>query len=356
MVSRITTRAAWTTLAVTLLLGGQATPAQAFGTPTYIIYVDGPNGGTIEASGGALALPEGACGMRLLSNNVLAWYWAEGDVFPIGELNVPNNGWQPPANVLTELIEFTGQFGGDCEGEYVFHTPATPTAEPPPGAIALVVQFVDPDDVVFLNENFQIWEAPEPSEPQEPPDQEDICEAVPEFCEGPVGSFVEDPCASGTWSELCDDAEALGQLGFGVGHIVEPPILGLSALNGTSADVKILRTALARVSKATAFDPAVKHAHATLIRRADGRLISRDGQRWLSRTAVAASLAGLELQQCKATIERTLRTASTAARSSQAALSQARRASAVCTAAATTFADAHGAASRLRIGLRNERQ
>jgi len=342
-------------VAALLLLAGDARTVQAFGTPTYIIYVDGPNGGTIETSGGAPTLPDGACGMRLTNANVLAWYWAEGEVFPTGELNVENNGWMPPANQLLWLIEFTGPFGGDCDGEYVFHTPATPDSEPPPGAIALVVQFVEPDDVEFLTGNFHVWEPPEPPEPEEPPDPDDICEEVPEFCEIP-DSLVENPCYLDIWGELCDDAEDLGALGFGVARIVEPPILGLSALAGTPADDPILRRALDRVATAAEFDPQIKKARKSLVARANTRLRSREAQHWLARAGVAADLGARDLQQCRADLELALRSStSPLGRERAANLAPSRRAKAACDAAAATLQDAHVASTRFTIGLRRER-
>ena len=96
-------------------------------------------------------------------------------------MDIPNNGYELPG----EWIEFTGPYGGDCEDAFVFHTPATPSGEPPPGAVRLVIQFLDWDDIEFLTAGFQVI----PTENSWGPDPEpvDPCE-VPEFCEPPVAS------------------------------------------------------------------------------------------------------------------------------------------------------------------------
>src|SRR5688572_23123631 len=128
MTGRFVRGACGAVLALGLFAMFGAAPALAYGTPTYTIYVNGPFGGTIEASDGAPPLPAGACGMRLTNSNVLAWDWYEGGTWPDAVMDVENNGWMPPPNQLLWLIEFTGPFGGTCNGEYVFHTPATPTS------------------------------------------------------------------------------------------------------------------------------------------------------------------------------------------------------------------------------------
>ena len=67
--------------------------------------------------------------LRFTSDLVLEWSWYSGDVWPIDIMDIANNGWQPPPAELMVLLEFTGQFGGDCEGSHVFHTPATPAGD-----------------------------------------------------------------------------------------------------------------------------------------------------------------------------------------------------------------------------------
>jgi hypothetical protein len=170
---------------------------------------------------------------------------------------------------------------------------------------------------------------------------------------------VEDPCNSSTWADVCDDAGSVGVLGFGVGHIVEPPILGLAALDGSRGDAEILRHALARVATAAAFDPLIAKASSALIAGAGSRLVSRDAQSSLSRTGVAVELGRRDVQQCRSDLEEALRlttkAASSLSRDRSAALAPGRRAKAFCDAAAATLADAHAAASRFTIGLRRER-
>jgi hypothetical protein len=167
---------------------------------------------------------------------------------------------------------------------------------------------------------------------------------------------VEDPCSSSFWGELCDDAEELGQLGFGVGQIVEPPILGLSALNGTSADGPVLGEALKRVFKARAFGSFMGGVRVALQRSAGTRLASRAAQRSMGKAMVAADLGARELRQCQADLEATLRlTPTSTLRASKAALEQGRRAQATCTAASATLRHALDATSRLTIALRGER-
>ena len=335
--------------------------AMAFGTPGYLIYVDGPNGGQIEPIGGALPFPEGACGMRLKSNILLAWSWHSGDVEPTGVLEVDYNGvdyngWMPPGNELQVVIEFTGPFGDDCDGPYVFHAPAPPNSEPPPGAVALSVQFVPPDDVEFLDENFHVFEPPEPPEHREPPDPDDFCEQVPEACENEMpDSYVLDPCnwwARGT--ELCDSAEGLGRLALAARQVVEPVILGLTGLQGNASDAAPLRGALLRAAKGLAFVGPIDDARDDLVRRAVGQVRQRQSLHALSRTAVATSLGSLGLRQCHDRIDSALRLAQASPTPHAALRDQSRRAAASCKAAAQTLSDAESAAMRFTIGLLNE--
>ena len=332
-----------------------AAPALAYGTPTYTIYVNGPFGGTIDASGGAPPLPAGACGMRLTNSNVLAWDWYEGGTWPDAVMDVENNGWMPPANQLQWLIEFTGPFGGTCNGEYVFHTPATPTSEPPPGAVALVVQFVDADDVEFLDFNFQVYDPPDPPEPEDPPDPGDICKAVPEFCELP-DSVVQDPCHDFDWLEICNSAEEGGRLVFGIGRIVDPKVLGLAALGGGTSDGPILRAAMARAAEAMTFGPAVNKAFAKWFDLTGNRLRSPAAEEAVSDALVSVGLGSRELQQCHDGLRDALRLVAGAwtTKGKQALLVYESRAHLVCGAAARAFADAHEATTLFAIALRSE--
>lgn len=331
-------------------------PASA-GAPTYVIYVDGPMGGTIEATGGAPPLPDGACGLRVTNANALAWAWYEGGVFAMTPMDIPGNGWFPPDNQLVWLIEFTGPFAEGCNSPYVFHTPATPGSEPPEGAIALVVQFLDDDKVEFLDFDFDVYEPPEPPEPD--PDVDDpvsICEAIPEFCEMP-DTFVQAPCYNWHWKEPCDSGEESGRLFFGIGRIVEPTALGLSALSGTARDVPQLRAALARTAQAIRFGPIV---NATLERwhaATRGRLRSAAAEKAVSDAFVAVGLAARDLQRCHDVLRDALRvtdgTSSTAVNTSLLAIGE--HARALCGAAAATFTEASLATTRFGLALHSER-
>lgn len=332
-------------------------PAFASGTPTYVIYVDGPMGGTIEATGGAPPLPEGACGLRVTNANALAWAWYEGGVFAQTPMDVPNNGWFPPDNQLVWLIEFTGPFSDDCNSPYVFHTPATPGAEPPPGAIALVVQFLDGDDVEFLDFDFDVYEPPELPEPDpEIDDPVSICEAIPEFCEMP-DTFVQDPCYNWHWKEPCDSGEESGRLFFGIGRIVEPKVLGLSALSGTASDVPKLRDAMKRTAQAIRFGPVVNATLERWLETTRGRVRSTAAEKAVSDALVAAGLASRGLQRCHDALAGALRT--TGSTSSIAVdktlVAAGERARVLCDAAATTFTEASLATTRFGIALRSER-
>jgi hypothetical protein len=356
MIGRIVTPRWRAMLAVAALTWVSAAEAAAYGNPTYVVYVDGPNGGTIEASNGALPLPDGACGMRLTNSMILSWSWYSGDVWPIEVLAVENNGWMPPPNQLTYLIEFTGPFGSGCDGDHVFHTPATPTSEPPPGAVALVVQFVDPAQVEFLNHAFQTFEPPDPPGPGEPPPTlEDICEDVPEFCEIP-GSFVEDPCNQSDWSWLCDDAEDTGRFGFGARLIVDPKALGLAALRGAASDGPVLRQALTRLAKALALEPAATAALSELIARRSG-IATTYPARALSRVAVGTHLAYLGLERCRGEIVEALRLVptGTTTRDPRPLLARERQARTICDSAAQSLAGVGETSVLFTIGLRNER-
>jgi hypothetical protein len=335
-----------------------ANEVRALGTPTYIIYVNGPNGGTIEASGGAIPLPDGACGMRVTSDLVLEWSWYSGDVWPIDVMDVENNGWQPPPDELMVLLEFTGEFGSGCAGSHVFHTPATPSSEPPPGAVALVVQFIDPQHVEFLDWNFGEFEPPEIPDHEDPPDLDDICEDVPEFCEIPgPGDLVQDPCFKWKWTGICNTGEELGRLGLGIGHIVEPRVLGLSALTGGSSDAAALNAALVRVSKAAALTDQANRAREAFVRDASVLVRHPGSIKRLSRVAVAADLGERGIDRCRQSIEEALRVVRGASTSPgrQRLLGRGRRARAVCDAASRTLADAHAEATLFTVVLRNER-
>ncbi|MDQ3774877.1 MAG: hypothetical protein M3461_11190 [Pseudomonadota bacterium] len=329
--------------------------AMAFGTPGYLIYVEGPNGGQIEPGGGALPFPEGACGMRLKNDILLAWHWHSGDVEPTGDLELENNGWIAPDNELQVVIEFTGPFADDCDGPYVFHAPAPPNSEPPPGAVALSVQFVSPDEVEFLDENFHVFEPPEPPEHREPPDdpEQDFCEQVTVACENP-DSYLLDPCSLWWWTDLCDSAEGLSRLALAARQVVEPVILGLSGLQGNSSDAAPLRGALLRAAKGLAFVGPIDDARDDLVRRAVGQVRQRQSLHALSRTAVATSLGSLGLRQCHDRIDSALRLAQASPTPHAALRDQSRRAAASCKAAAQTLSDAESAAMRFTIGLRNE--
>jgi hypothetical protein len=356
MIRRLVRAARCAAFALTALATLGVAPAFAYGIPTYTIYVDGPFGGTIETSGGAEPLPPGACGLRLTNANALAWYWYEGDIWPQDVMNVDNNGWFPPNDQLMWLLEFTGPFGEGCGSPYTFHTPATPDGEPPAGAIALVIQFVDVDKVEFLDFDFDVYEPPEIPDPDPPiDDPEDVCEMVPEFCEIP-DSLVEDPCHHWDWTEICDSGEEGGRLMLGVGRIVEPRVLGLATLAGAAADGPRLRAALARTADAMSFGPLVAQTLERWLTATDGRLRATASRKAASEVLVGVGLASRELQRCQDGLRAALRLAGSTTTTPNRALAAAEsRARIVCDAASASFADASAAAIRFTIALRSER-
>jgi hypothetical protein len=155
----------------------------AFGIPTVEIYVDGPFGGQLDwhNTGVDQPVPADACGFRVDGPNLLAWVWYEGGVSGVEFMDIPNNGDELPSEPGV-WIEFTGPYGDHCADSWVFHTPATPGAEPPLGAVKLVIQFLDWHDIEFLNAGFQVMPSEDPWGPD--PEPVDPCE-VREFCEPP---------------------------------------------------------------------------------------------------------------------------------------------------------------------------
>jgi hypothetical protein len=137
-------------LATDLGFSGGSDPVP-FGIPTAEIYVDGELGGQIEwnNTGVAVPFPEGACGFRVDGVNLLEWAWYEGGPFGDELMNIPHNGQELPGEP-GEWIEFTGSVGACDDAPWVFHTPATPGGDPPPNAVKLVIQFLDWDDIEFL--------------------------------------------------------------------------------------------------------------------------------------------------------------------------------------------------------------
>jgi hypothetical protein len=330
----------------------------AFGTPTYVIYVSGPNYGTIETSGGALPLPEGACGMRMTSDVVLAWYWAEGYAFPIGVLPVENNGWMPPPGGLEVLIEFTGGgFGEGCAEEAVYHVPAAVNSEPPPGAVALVVQVVSPDDVEFLDESFHVFEPPEPPDFPDPPDPGDICSLAPLFCE--LSDLLK-PCdlsfVNGDLESVCEDAGSQARVALGVGDFLQPIVPDVGGVHDPF-DTVALERAGQRAAKGLEFLAVLERGRDELVRSTKDRIRNPLSIRSLSRLSTATDLSALDLGHCHDAIERGLRFARSglSVRSRAAVAEETRRAVLTCSAATRTLSDAQDEATRLTIGLMNER-
>lgn len=188
-------------LSVSLLAAAHAASAQVlvatpdpivFGTPTLSVFVDGELGGTLDWNnvGVDIPMPPGACGVRIDGVNLLEWAWYEGGVFGTTFMNIENNGAELPGEP-GEWIEFTGPYGPGCGDEYFVHTPASMNGVVPWNAVKLVVQFLDYDDLVFLDAGLMPLPPPDPGGPDpEPPDP---C-AIPEFCGEPrdlVSCFID---------------------------------------------------------------------------------------------------------------------------------------------------------------------
>jgi hypothetical protein len=150
-------------------------------------------------------MPEGACGLRIAEAEVLEYYWADYNAFALGSpmpnspFGPPNSTTNPPGVALEPLIEFTGPYGENCGEETVFHAPLTgdyPTFAngTPQGAGALVFQAL-PGEVVWLTEQFNVWEPEEDPGQEEDPDFVSVCELFPDMCVEP-GFTTEDPCNS----------------------------------------------------------------------------------------------------------------------------------------------------------------
>lgn len=339
-------------LAATCLLAAAAIPgvAHALGTPTYRFYVGGGMGGQVETTGGVPPWPQGACGLRALSDNVLAWYWAKGEYGITGELDIPNNGWMPDSGQLMELIEFSGPYGEGCEGPYVFHTPATPDSLVPPGAIALVVQVYDADRVEYLDADLHPYEPPE-EEWGEVPEEPDPCEVVPTICE-PPGSGVDDPCDSPTWSGLCDIAiSGISPVTHGSGELLRPI---LTWLGRPPADVPTLRRALDRTRQAQRSLAALDMQRDRLLGSAGDRLRTAPSRRALESISTGVDLARIHSRQCQRGIEEALRVSGMPSRRAGAAAAQ-DRAVRSCAAAIDALAETQREALRLSaLYLRNE--
>ena len=197
------------------------TSQAAAGTPTYHVIFDG--GGALENSitalNNAMPPPEGVCGMRVNSADLLSFYWAEYNPYNLGDpmaeapFGPPSSAtYDFPAVALETVIEFTGPLGENCEDEWVFHLPLTgdwPTHlnGTPDGAGALVFQITQLYDVDWLDAGFQVWEAPgeEPGQ-SEDPEIIPFCEQWPDAhaCSEEPEITFEIPCDYNLWSS-CED-------------------------------------------------------------------------------------------------------------------------------------------------------
>ncbi|MEM9385242.1 MAG: hypothetical protein AAGA68_09300 [Pseudomonadota bacterium] len=277
----------------------------AFGTPTVEIFVNGPFGGDIEwtASGEAVPFPDGACGFRVKGNNLLEWGWYEGGVAGNDFMNgVNNNGLELP-HVPNEWLEFTGPYGDNCEEGYVFHTPATPTSLPPAGAIKLVIQFVDWDDIEFLTAGFQPFEVQDGLEPPDEPPP--LCEIVPEFCEPVTDELVFDGGCDDEIVGGCDDGEEGAEHGalttFSAGWNVRGTVQVLALPN-----VPLYADLLIPLSNARDYAVAAQSTSRDLIEFAESERVSREESLLAARFANATDLAERKLETCTAAVERAL--------------------------------------------------
>ena len=324
--------------------------AAAFGYPTYIIYVSGDLYGTIEALNGALPLPEGACGMRIVSNNVLSWEWMAGEEVGLGPLAVDNNGWIPDPWHMQVLIEFTGGFGAGCDDEAVYHVPAAVWSSPPAGAVALVVQLADPNDLEFLDHNFHIFELPEPPEfpDPEPVDPDEvICKLAPEFCDLPGGLK---PCELQDWKDLCAETDDQGQAALGAGAFLQPIIPDVGGVT-EPFNTFALEGALRRATRALDFLTILDHGRDELVSLARGRLPSSSSTGRLARLSAATDLAAQDLRQCHDGISRGLNLLGARTRNTEAIARAIRRAGLICSAATETLFEVHREGTKFTAGL-----
>lgn len=150
------------------------------GYVTIRIYLDGsPKGdiGDLEEPGfddlveidGSIEIPNGVCGIKW--KNPEEWYWAVGGGNNTS-VEVSHNG-----DPVTEL-SFTGPYPGCGNEPYNFVTPATPDGNQPDGSTLLIVQAYA-EDIEWLDSHMN----PIPKHPDTPPEPEDSCDRVPEFCE-----------------------------------------------------------------------------------------------------------------------------------------------------------------------------
>ncbi len=279
----------------------------AFGIPTVEIFVSGPFGGDIEwnNTGAAQPFPEGACGFRVKGNNMLEWAWYEGGVAGNDYMDhLPNAGYEFP-HVPNEWIEFTGPYGANCEDGYVFVTPSTPTGTPPIGAVKLVIQFLDWDDIEFLDSGFQPYEVPEGWDPD--PEPIDPCEAIPEFCESPADDFAFDFGCNWAWMQglPCDEEEEdaeLGALGGFNGAWNVRVVVGALDLPSRAIDPNVLLP----IDTAREWLDMTSNALLKLRSSADARELSRAEARYMGFLSTAVHLSHGKLEQCQEATEEAL--------------------------------------------------
>jgi len=327
-----------------MLLAAHPAPAQvlvadpdpiAFGIPTVHIYVDGPLGGTLDwnNTGVETPMPAGACGFRIDGPNMLEWAWYEGGIYGTSVMAIQHNGQALPEEPGA-WIEFTGPYGPGCGNEYVVYTPASLNGVVPNNAVKLVLQFLDWDDIVFLDAGMMPLPPVPPGDPD--PDPPDPCHIV-EFCEGPrdfVNCFLDFD-----FNSHCDEDAATLDLSL-TGLDATRGLRALAAsFAGTTVKVSpntaiALKAALQRVDRARAQQDR-------LLRSVASHGVSRDQARLLGRIDTSLQFAQAKVAACSAASQAAQRSRKPGADGS------AKRAAVACARAADNTLDVHEASMLL---------
>lgn len=236
------------------------------------------------------------------------------------------------------MIEFTGPYGPECGEEYVVHTPASVNGVPPWNSVKLVLQFLDWDDIVFLDAGLMPLPPIGPGHPNpEPPDP---C-AIVEFCEGPrnlVNCFLD---FEGN-SHCDEDAAALdlSLTGIGASH-------GLRALAGSLArtTLKVAPNVGTAVAAAVQRIDRARSQRDRLVRAARTRALSGQQARLLGRVVSTIDFAQARVAECRAATSAVQRSWQPGADGS------ANRAAIACARAADDTLDLHEASTLLTRSL-----
>lgn len=285
-----------------------AEKALAFGTPTVQIYVGGSNVGELDWShtGVQQPLPDGACGFRVNGITLLAWGWYEGGDFGTDEMQIANNGVEL-APVPSEYLEVTGPFGPSCDNNWYVNTPSTPNGQIPWDAIKLVIQFLDIEDVEFIDVNFD--PLPEGGTPMGPDAKFDPC-SVPEFCEEPdtptwpEAELIDTDCLLQWAMGLeCDPEQQEADQGADIGFLAA---WQLEAATITLEQNGVLYQARNAVNAAASWLNVVAASRDRLVDRAAGRFLSLDESNHIGRYISAVDFAQAGVARCVDSVNRVM--------------------------------------------------